>query len=194
MSDAVGSAAEEALKLLSAVQDWARTRFDTEHLATGSSECQVCPVCQAVALARQVKPETVEHLIDAAASFVAALKSSLTPPGPASPDGPGALMLRIRALMNEQASYSRQSRLHFGPGWPMNESRPGSLHLLQCMNLKECFLATARSWLNQWEFQNSPGNCKRSEMSSRAQSTSTIRLKQHRQNASSTSKPVIKRC
>ncbi len=85
VTDHVGSAAEEAARLLAALQDWARTRFDGEHLATGASECQICPVCQAVAVLRQVKPETVEHLLDAAASFVAALKSSVsshpTPPG-----------------------------------------------------------------------------------------------------------------
>lgn len=82
MTDSVGSAAEEAARLLAAVQDWARSRFDHEHLATGSAECQVCPVCQGIAALRQVRPETVEHLLDAAASFVAAVKSTLpaTPP------------------------------------------------------------------------------------------------------------------
>ena len=90
VSEQVGSAAEEAAKLLAAVQDWARARFDSEHLATGSSECQVCPVCQAIAALRQVRPETVEHLLDAAASFVAALKSTVTPhPPPGSPPGGG---------------------------------------------------------------------------------------------------------
>jgi hypothetical protein len=80
VNDAVGSAAEEAAKLLGALQDWTRTRLDGQHLATGSSECQVCPVCQAIAAVRQVKPETVEHLLDAAASFVAALKSTVGHP------------------------------------------------------------------------------------------------------------------
>ena len=80
MSEQVGSAAEEAARLLSAVQDWARTRFDSEHLATGGAECQVCPVCQAIALLRQVKPETAEHLLDGVASFVAALKSAVAAP------------------------------------------------------------------------------------------------------------------
>jgi len=89
VSDVVGTPAEEALKLLTAAQEWARHRFDSEHLATGSAECQVCPVCQSVALLRQVRPETVEHLLDATASFVAALKSAVTgtpgpPPEPAS--------------------------------------------------------------------------------------------------------------
>ncbi len=78
MTEAVGSAAEEAARLLAAVQDWARTRFDHEHLATGAAECQVCPVCQGIAALRQVKPETVEHLLDAAASLVAAFRSTVT--------------------------------------------------------------------------------------------------------------------
>ena len=80
MTEAVGSAAEEAAKLLAAAQEWARTRFDHEHLATGAAECQVCPVCQGVAALRQVKPETVEHLLDAAASLVAALRSTVGAP------------------------------------------------------------------------------------------------------------------
>ena len=82
MTEAVGSAAEEAARLFAAVQDWARTRFDHEHLATGSVECQVCPVCQGIAALRQVRPETVEHLLDAAASFVAAMKSAFPRPEP----------------------------------------------------------------------------------------------------------------
>ena len=90
----VGSAAEEALRLLAAVEDWVRDRsgglLDEEHLATGSRECQVCPLCQAVGAVRRVRPETVEHLLDAAASLVAALRAGLAPyvdgprPGPAA--------------------------------------------------------------------------------------------------------------
>ena len=85
MSD-VGSAADEAARLFSAMEDWARTRaghlFDEEHLATGSPECQFCPVCQGIGVLRHVRPEAVEHLLDAAASFVAALRVAVsTPPG-----------------------------------------------------------------------------------------------------------------
>jgi hypothetical protein len=83
MTESVGSATEEAARLLAAVQDWARTRFDSEHLATGGAECQVCPVCQGIALMRQVKPETAEHLLDAVASFVAAVKSAVSTPASA---------------------------------------------------------------------------------------------------------------
>jgi hypothetical protein len=86
MSDRpVGSAAEEAAKLFAAVEDWARTRagglLDDGHLATGSRECTVCPLCQAIGAVRHVRPEAVEHLLDAAASFVAALRATGPPPG-----------------------------------------------------------------------------------------------------------------
>jgi hypothetical protein len=88
MSEQLGTASEEAAKLFAAAQEWARTRFDSEHLATGGAECQVCPVCQGIALLRQVKPETAEHLLDAAASFVAALTSALSAPVTPSPGAP----------------------------------------------------------------------------------------------------------
>ena len=81
----VGSAAEEAVKLFAAVEDWARRKaghvLDEEHVATGSAECQLCPVCQGIGVLRHVRPEAVEHMLDAAASFVAAVKTAVaTPP------------------------------------------------------------------------------------------------------------------
>lgn len=102
MSESVGSAAEEAARLFSALEEWARHRagglLDDEHLATGSSTCLVCPVCQAVSALRSVRPETVEHLLDAAASFVAALRSTVSgsaADGPA-PSRPGVQHIDVR--------------------------------------------------------------------------------------------------
>lgn len=88
MTEQVGSAAEEAAKLLGALENWARSRaghlLDEEHLATGSPECTACPVCQGIGALRHVRPETVEHLLDAAASMVAALRAAVTPPAAAA--------------------------------------------------------------------------------------------------------------
>ncbi len=93
MSRDVGSAAEEAVKLLGAAEQWARTRaahlLDDEHLATGSPECLACPLCQAVGALRQVRPEAVTHLLDAAGSLVAALRAAVPAPEPPPAKGPG---------------------------------------------------------------------------------------------------------
>jgi len=96
--DSVGSAAEEAVKLLAAAEQWARSHagglLDEEHLATGSAECQVCPVCQAIGALRHVRPETVAHLFDAGAALAAALRSAVSPEGQ-QPTPPGPTVQRI---------------------------------------------------------------------------------------------------
>jgi hypothetical protein len=102
VSDQLGFAAVVAARLFSALEDWARHRagglIDQEHLANGSASCQVCPLCQAVTALRAVRPETVEHLLDAAASFVAALRSTVAPGGgdPGGPPKPGVQHIDVR--------------------------------------------------------------------------------------------------
>lgn len=83
MTEPVGSVGDEAAKLLAAAQEWARQRVPGEGHISGA-ECQVCPFCQGVALLRQVKPETVDHLLAAASSLVSALRTTVTPPAPPS--------------------------------------------------------------------------------------------------------------
>jgi hypothetical protein len=90
----LGSAAQEAARLFAAVEDWARTRGEApggEHSAgSGASTCGVCPVCSGIALLRDVRPETVEHLLDAAASVVAAVRSAVVvPPADGAPPSGG---------------------------------------------------------------------------------------------------------
>ena len=88
----VGSAAEEAAKLFTAMEDWARQRaghaFDEEHIATGSPECQYCPVCQVIHAVRSTSPEVKEHLAVAASSLMhaaAGLLATHTGPSSSSP-------------------------------------------------------------------------------------------------------------
>jgi hypothetical protein len=96
----VGSAAEEAARLFTALEDWARTRasalLDDEHLATGSAECRVCPVCQAIGTLRHVRPDAVEHLLDATASLVAALRAAAVPPSGEPAPGPRVERIRVQ--------------------------------------------------------------------------------------------------
>jgi hypothetical protein len=102
---AAGSAAQEAARLLAAAEEWARTRagrlLDDEHLATGSPACTTCPVCTAVTALRAVRPETVEHLLDAAASLVAALRSAAAPGTPGPGPRPGGGVQRIDVTEGE---------------------------------------------------------------------------------------------
>ena len=81
MSEPVGTLAEEAAKLLTAAQEWATSRFDGEH----TTNCQLCPICQAIGALRQVRPETIEHLASAAASFTSALRATVAAPPPTEP-------------------------------------------------------------------------------------------------------------
>jgi hypothetical protein len=75
----VGSAAEEAARLFAAAEEWLRARTGAPLDADGrhGAVCAVCPLCQGIAAVRAVRPETVEHLLDATASFVAALRSTV---------------------------------------------------------------------------------------------------------------------
>ena len=98
----LGSAAEEAAKLLGAVAEWAREHgaewgsavgglaahaaeaaHDVDaHLATGAEECLWCPVCRAVRVFRAASPEVREHLTTAATSLAQAAAAMLATPTP----------------------------------------------------------------------------------------------------------------
>ena len=92
----VDSLGEEAVKLLQALQDWARETTDGanqsrgvgllsnlhEHIATGGQDCQYCPVCQLIAAVRATSPEVKHHLGVAASSLLQAAASVLATPTP----------------------------------------------------------------------------------------------------------------
>jgi hypothetical protein len=71
-----GPLAEEAARLVEAIGEWARGAVgDPLHGVGEGPECQICPVCQLLALARRTQPETFGHLVDAATSVMAAMRS-----------------------------------------------------------------------------------------------------------------------
>lgn len=76
----VGDVGEEAAKLFGALADWAgeHAREVNDHLATGSAECQWCPVCRTVHAVRNASPEVREQLATAASSFLSAAAGLLS--------------------------------------------------------------------------------------------------------------------
>jgi hypothetical protein len=90
--DAVGSIGEEATKLVETICDWARRTFSeasAAHIATGSPECEWCPLCQVVAVMRGERPEATEMLRTAGSAVIGALRAVLDAApvtgGPAEP-------------------------------------------------------------------------------------------------------------
>ena len=100
----VGSVAEEAAKLLAALQGWAKdTGGDyadaaataaagaaeklhevNEHIAHGE-DCRYCPVCQVISAVRSTSPEVRQHLSTAASSLLQAASGLLETYGASSP-------------------------------------------------------------------------------------------------------------
>lgn len=76
MTDAVGSLAEEAAKLLGAAEAWWREHAPAppEHVGP---ECRVCPICQVLSVVRGAQPDLFEHLSEAAAALLLAVKSAV---------------------------------------------------------------------------------------------------------------------
>jgi hypothetical protein len=103
----VGSLGEEAAKLLGALSGWAREHAGdageglsglagqaaasahdlNEHLATGSAECTVCPVCRTVHAVRQLSPEVTAHLTSAMTSLAQAAAAVLATSSPDTAPG-----------------------------------------------------------------------------------------------------------
>lgn len=80
-----GSLAEEATKLVEALQGWLSTgphsRPDPWAEATADNgagevapECAVCPFCRSMRFVRTLDPEVIDRVIDAGAALVASLQ------------------------------------------------------------------------------------------------------------------------
>ena len=107
----VGTVAEEAAKLLGALQDWAketgagqataaaaaaaavgeRVQEVGERIGTDGQECPYCPVCQLIHRFRETNPDVRTHLADAARSLLHAAAAVLDTKVPTSDREPHGL-------------------------------------------------------------------------------------------------------
>lgn len=69
MSESDSAAAREAMRLIETVQDWVHSATDG-HVATGSEECCVCPVCRLIAVVRDTDPAVVGMLTQNAVGLI----------------------------------------------------------------------------------------------------------------------------
>lgn len=69
--------AEEAARLVEAVQQWVAGAQAGLPLATDAPECRLCPVCRALGALRGTRPEVFEHLSEAATALLAALRGAV---------------------------------------------------------------------------------------------------------------------
>ncbi|HZE48523.1 MAG TPA: hypothetical protein VE074_03115 [Jatrophihabitantaceae bacterium] len=93
-----GTIGDEAVKLLDAVQDWARRNLgEGAHIATGAPECTWCPICQFIAVLRGDRPEISDKIAEATASMVAAVRA-VVDAAAASPHGHPAEQPRVQRI------------------------------------------------------------------------------------------------
>lgn len=71
-----GPLGEEAAKLAEVLAGWISNGFAASGMGE-SAECRLCPVCQLLRLAQGSRPEVFEHLADASASLLAALRAAV---------------------------------------------------------------------------------------------------------------------
>ena len=104
-----GSVGEEALKLLAALQDWAKESGHdygetlgaaatgagalldnvNEHIATDGRDCTYCPVCRMISAVRGTSPEVKQHLTSAASSLLQAAAGYMATHVPDRPEPRG---------------------------------------------------------------------------------------------------------
>lgn len=88
-ADPFGAAAEEAAKLVDALGGWLAARaaarpsgpldpgYLNTHIATGSAECKLCPLCQVISLLRTSSPELAHRLDEAVEALLALARAAL---------------------------------------------------------------------------------------------------------------------
>jgi hypothetical protein len=75
VTEAVGTLADEAAKLFAAAESWWRDRAPSAEHA--GPECRVCPFCQVLSLVRGAQPDVFDHVAEAAAGLLTALRGAV---------------------------------------------------------------------------------------------------------------------
>ena len=79
--------ADEAIKLIGAVQEWARQNFPAGPDGHMGAECQWCPLCQFMSVVRGERPEVTARVAEAGTAVATALRA-LMDAASAKPDEP----------------------------------------------------------------------------------------------------------
>lgn len=99
MTEPSGPLADEAARLLETLRRWVADHLDGAGAASAgagqAAECRLCPACQLLSLLRGCRPEVFEHLVDASASLVAAVRAAADAPGRSSAPAARTTLQRI---------------------------------------------------------------------------------------------------
>jgi hypothetical protein len=87
--------ADEAVKLLAAVQDWARQNFPAGPDGHMGAECQWCPLCQFMSVLRGERPEVTARVAEAGTALVSAFRALMDAAAPDAEDEPPARVQHI---------------------------------------------------------------------------------------------------
>lgn len=68
--------ADETLRLVTSIQDWARRSFPADD-GHPNSDCQWCPLCQFVAVLRGERPEVSARVAEAGTAVIGAMRALL---------------------------------------------------------------------------------------------------------------------
>ncbi len=81
--------ADEALRFISSVQDWARRTFAEAQTASHTGpECQWCPLCQFLAVLKGERPDVTERVAEAGAAIASAVRTVVEAAAAGGPAGP----------------------------------------------------------------------------------------------------------
>jgi hypothetical protein len=96
--------ADEAMRLLGAVQDWARQNFPAApdgHGVPSGAVCQWCPLCQFMAVLRGERPEVTTRVAEAGTAVASAFRALLDAAASKPADPPASRVQHIDLSGNE---------------------------------------------------------------------------------------------